>query len=102
MRWFPTTKIGKISFWLGVSSFGLMFIQYWTAMIMQKIDPLGQSAGSVFVIPGILAIMGILIAGVTSVIALTKYKDRAILLFIPVLIGLFGLFLVAGELFFPH
>ena len=61
------------------------------------------SIQQMFVIaPGILTMLCILTAGVMSVIALTKYKDHAILLFVPALIGAFGLLFVIGEFIFPH
>jgi len=92
MYWFPRTKIGKFSFWLGVSAFVLMYLQYWAAMLFQT---------SVFW-PGILVMVGILAAGVCSVVAFVKYKERGVLLLVPALIGCFGLLFVLGELFFPH
>ena len=93
MYWFPKSKVGRISFWVGISAFVLMYLQYWIAMLFNTSIPIPL---------GLLAIIGLIAAGIISVIALTKYKDRAILLFMPALAGLFGLLLVAGELFFPH
>jgi len=92
MYWFPKSKIGRISFWLGVSAFILMFLQYWIAMLFQ----------TSFILPGILVMVAIIASGVSAVIALIKHKDKAILLIIPLLIGLFGIFFVIGELVFPH
>lgn len=54
------------------------------------------------IIFGLLAMAGILASGIMSLIAIIKEKDYAILLFLPVLFGLFGLFMVIGELVFPH
>ena len=54
------------------------------------------------IIPGFIAIFAILTAGVTSIISIIKYKDYALMLIIPVLIGLFGLMLVLGEFLIPH
>jgi len=90
--WFPKTKIGRISFWVGVSAFVLLYVQYWLAMLFQ----------TSIIFPGLLALFCILVAGASSILALTKYKDRSILLFVPALIGCFGLLLVLGEFLFPH
>lgn len=93
MYWFPKTKIGKVSFWIGVAAFIIMYLQYWVAMLF-KISIPGYS--------GFLAVILILGAGISSVVALTKYKDKAILLFVSAFIGMLGLLLVIGEFVFPH
>ena len=93
MYGFPKTKIGKISFWIAISAFILMYLQYWYAMLFKT---------SVPPIMGLLAVLCVCVAGVTSIIALTKYRDHAILLFLSALIGVFGFLLVIGEFFFPH
>jgi hypothetical protein len=93
MRWFPTTKIGKISFWVGVGAFILLYLQYWYAMLFQT---------SVSPVLGLLPMLCILAAGVGSVVALTKYRDRAILLFLSAGIGALALLFLVGEFLFPH
>jgi len=92
MYWFPKSLLGKISFWIFVTAFALMYLQYWAAMLFKT---------SVF-LPGLLVMVGILGAGIASVIALVK-KDRAILLWITGVVGcLFPLAFLVGELFLPH
>ena len=100
MYWMPKTKIGKISFWICISAFVLLFSQYWLSMLFSNNcvgdlcpDPGGFSI-LVKVVPGILAIALILITCVTSLIAIVKYHDRAILLFLPVLIGFMGIIFI--------
>jgi hypothetical protein len=93
MRWFPKSKLGKVSFWAGISGFALVYLQYWFAMLFQT---------SVPPVMGILAMLCVCAAGVTSVISLTKYGDRAILLFLSAFIGLLGIVFVLGEFLFPH
>jgi len=93
MHWFPKTKIGKISFWVGVSAFILIYLQYWLAMLFQKSAPIPL---------GLLAMLCLCVAGVTSIISLTKYRDHAILLFVSALIGCLGVLFVLGEFLFPH
>lgn len=93
MRWFPKSKIGKISFWVGVAAFVLMYSQYWFAMITSLSIPVPL---------GIIVIVCMCASGIGSVVALTKYRDRAILLYLSALIGAFGLLLILGEFLFPH
>ena len=54
------------------------------------------------VIPGLLAMGCILVAGITSIISIIKYKDYAISLFLSSLIGILGIIFVLGEIFVPH
>lgn len=94
MNMLPTTKIGKISFWVVIGAFIAIYLNYWLAMIFG-----GQR---VFAIPGMLTVGAVCICGITSIIAITKYKDRAILLFVSAFLGLLGWIFVAGEFLFPH
>ena len=93
MYWFPKSKMGKVSFWLGISSFALLFIQYWISMLFHATLPIPI---------GFLTVICMLVAGILSVIALVRRQDHAILLFVPALFGLLGLFFVLGELIFQH
>jgi len=93
MYWFPKTKIGKISFWVGVSAFVLVYAQYWLAMLFQASSP---------ILLGIITMICVCVSGVTSIVALTKYRDRAILLFLSAAIGAMGILFVLGEFLFPH
>lgn len=43
-----------------------------------------------------------LASGVVALVAATKYKDRGLLVYIPLAFGLFALFLAVGELAFPY
>jgi hypothetical protein len=51
---------------------------------------------------GLLSMISIISGGVLSFIALFKKKDRALLLYVPLLIGVLGLLFLLGELLFPH
>jgi hypothetical protein len=93
MRWFPKSKIGKISFWVGVAAFILMYLQYWVAMAFQVSIPIPM---------GIVVMLCICASGIGAIVALTKYKDRAIFVWLSLLVGLFGFVFVAGEFLFPH
>jgi hypothetical protein len=54
------------------------------------------------IILGLAAMISILFGGVLSLLALFKKKDRAILLYLPLLIGVLGLVFIVGEFVFPH
>jgi hypothetical protein len=92
MYWFPKIKIGKISFWIDVSAFLLIFLPYWIAMLFHI----------TFISLGILAMLCACVAGVTSVIAFTKHRDHAILLLVSAFIGAMALSFILGEFLFPH
>ena len=51
---------------------------------------------------GLLAMVSVLVSGILSFISIIKYKERAILIFIPVILGVLGLIFVLGEIFIPH
>jgi hypothetical protein len=92
MYFYPRSKIGRVSFWLAVVSLALMYVQYWFAMIFETSVRF----------PGLLVVLGICAGGVSAVVALTKYKDQAVLLIIAAIIGLLGFAMVIGELLLPH
>ena len=114
----PKTKIGKISFWLVICGVLVIILMNIIVGQMQKNDicnaedicqpaPGDWEANQTFVlitniIPSLLAMGCILIAGITSIVAIIKYKDRAIFLFISALIGLLGILFVIGEFAVPH
>ena len=89
----PKTKIGKISFWLVMLGLALLFVPYWIAMAFKISMPPAS---------GFLSIGLMVIFGITSVVAIIKNKDKAILLFVSALFGLFGIFFVLGEFLVPH
>ena len=92
VNWMPKTKIGKISFWLTMLGIALVYIPYWLAMAFDMS----------FKLTGFVAIGLLVIFGISSMVSIIKYKDRAILLFVSSLAGLFGILLVIGEFLFPH
>ena len=117
MYWFPKTKMGKISFWLVI--FGILVIILMNIMstIMSRNDicdaegcepaPGDWELNFVFmfftrIFISLLAMGCVVIAGITSIIAITKYRDRAILLFLSALLGIMGIMFVLGEILVPH
>lgn len=98
---FPRTKFGKYSLILIILFF--LFFMFMNFLIL-----LGQRGGKNFFsnlrlsIPGLLAGVFGICSFFTGIISIIKSKERAILVFISTLIGLFILFFVAGEVIFPH
>jgi len=93
MNWYPKTKLGKISFWGTVAGIILMYSSYWIAMIGNIRIPIPF---------GLTSIILELIFGTISIVLIIRNKDRAILLFLSALIGLFAWFMLIGEFLFPH
>lgn len=54
------------------------------------------------IVLGLLAMASILLSGIMSFISIIKYRERAILIFIPVALGILGLIFLLGELIIPH
>jgi len=93
MRWLPKTRLGKISFWGTVAGIILIYSSYWIAMIGNVRIPVPF---------GITSIALMLIFGTISIVLIIRNKDRAILLFLSALLGLFAWFMLIGEFTFPH
>ena len=53
-------------------------------------------------IPVMLAGVSILSAGITGIISIVKYKERSILVFLALAMGVFALLFILGEFLFPH
>ena len=90
----PKTRIGKISFWIAIGAFISTYLNYWLAMIF--------GSQRVFAVPGMLTVGAMITCGITSIIAITKYRDRAILLFVSAILGVLGIMFVLGEFLAPH
>ncbi len=114
----PRTKLGKVSFWLVISSILIIFILNVISGIMSKNDictaegicqpaPEDLELNSTFVLftrilPGLLAMGCVVIAGILSIVVIVKYKERAILLFLSALLGLLGSIFMLGEILTIH
>lgn len=110
----PKTKIGKVSFWLVISGLLVIVVLNVVAELMQandRCDANGicysnvEEGGWVWltrIIPSLLAMAAICTAGITSIVAIAKYRDRAILLFLSSLLGIMGMLFVLGEIFIEH
>jgi hypothetical protein len=90
----PKTKIGKISFWMVIVAFIGIYLNYWLSMLSDGTWRI--------VMPGFLMVGAVCICGIISIIAIVKYRDRAILLFLSSLLGILGIMFVLGEFLVPH
>lgn len=108
----PRTKIGKISFWLAVSGVLIIIILNIISGLMQKNDSCDENGicysnpeglgRTIRIIFSLLAMAAVCISFITTLIAIIKYKDYALLLIIPLLLGLMGIMFVLGEFLVPH
>ena len=99
MRFIPNTKLGRLSVWLIVTFFvflGLFFV----------FVNLGERGGDTFfsnlklTIPILIAAFCAIGSFITGVLSFRK--ERAVLVFISSLIGLFVLWWCVMEIVFPH
>lgn len=99
---FPKTKLGKWSVLLIILFFLMLFV-FWVLVGL-----VGMRGGETFFSNIPLALTGISMAilGISSfftgIISIIKKKERAVLVFISTVIGLFILWFVSAELLFPH
>jgi hypothetical protein len=95
----PHTVSGKWSLALG-AAFVLMFtINVAVLMPVADLAPWRQTVVPFY---GILMILSGLGAGVLSALSIIRKQERSWLVWLMLLPGLFILFLLAGEIFFPH
>jgi hypothetical protein len=94
----PKTMIGKIS--LGLSGLGIfLFFLTYAGVITADFG-----STTPFLIPLTIAYLSlglIMISGITSIVSIVRYKDKAILLFASASIGILGILLVLREVLFP-
>jgi len=112
MYWLPKTKIGKIFFWMVISGFLTIVLLNAIASIMPTkniCDSKGECYPdpndwyrNISIVVSLLAMASECIGGIGSIVAVVKYKDRAALLFLPILIGIMGILFLLGEFLFQH
>lgn len=136
MKWYPKTKLGKISLWLGLSGIIAIILLnifaenaycglcpegfrkdrnscnpecYYSEppCLSPSVEPFcnmeeNDSWRPFDIVLGLLAMASILGSGIISLISIIKCRERAILIFIPVILGIFGLIFILGEIFIPH
>lgn len=98
---FPKTKKGK-------RSVGLIVVFFVLFGIFQLLVASGQRGGETFfsnlllTIPITLAAICGIFAFFTGIIGVIKNKERSVLVFLSIIIGLFILLFCLGEIIFPH
>ncbi len=95
----PSTRLGWWSFGLGVLFILLFLVNSFVFMPLQTNEPWQQ-----IVLPfyGIFMLLCGLASGATGLIAILRRGERSWLAWLPVLFALWVLFMVFGEILFPH
>jgi hypothetical protein len=93
----PRNTLGKWSFGLAIAFVVLMAAPWFLSQIISETIgvPFGFSFGMLSIISGIAAL-------ITGLISTFKYKERSLLVFLSILIGLFALVFIIGEFVVPH
>jgi hypothetical protein len=93
----PKTKLGKWSFGLAIAFVVLMTAPWFLSRIISETIgiPFGFSFGTLSILSGIAAL-------VTGLISTLQYKERSLLVFLSILIGLFALVVIIAEFVVPH
>lgn len=103
MKLLPSTKLGKLSLKFVVGYF-LIFI--FTAVVI--IGLFKQEGGETFSdnlylsIPMFSAFGLVIAAFVTGIVSIIKYKERSLLVYLPIALGLLIAFFIVGKLATPH
>jgi hypothetical protein len=103
MNILPKTKLGKWSLWLLAGFFLLLLF---TTVIV--VGLFNQEGGKTFIdnlyisIPMFSAFGSAIAAFVIGVVSVWKYKERALIIAIPIIIGLLVTLFILGEVTTPH
>jgi hypothetical protein len=104
----PKTILGKWSLGLIATMPVLFFIGPFLTNLLYKSVPAGNTilediAGRpVLVLTMIAAMVSGISALITGLIAVTRQKERAPLVYVAIIIGAFLMLFLAGEVLFPH
>ena len=97
----PYSKIGKWSVWLILLFFKFLTIFFFFIYI-------GESGGETFfsnlylTIPFLIAVSSGILAFFTGLFSIFKTKDHCLTIYFSIVIGLFVLIFILGEIIFPH
>jgi len=103
MKALPKTRLGKWSCGL-ILAFAILFL-FTTIVIVGLFKQQGGNTifDNLFIsVPMISAITCAIAAFVTGVISVWKYKERSLVVFVPITIGLLIALFVLGEVTTPH
>ena len=97
----PTTDLGKWSAWLIVAFAILLGVFY---ILVAS----GQRGGDTFLsnpiltVPMLLAATSAIAAFIIGLISVVKRKERSVAVVLAIVVGLFVIIFVLGEVIFPH
>lgn len=96
----PSTRMGWLSFWFAIAFVVMMGVNQTVLMNLPELDGIARGAVIVY---GLAMLAVGLTAGLTGLIAMWRKGERsAYVVLLPVIVGLFVLMLVLGEVFFEH
>ncbi|MFH1181378.1 MAG: hypothetical protein V1702_00295 [Candidatus Woesearchaeota archaeon] len=98
MQILPKTRLGKWSACLLLAFLLLIGVVALVVALGQR----GPEFNPIIGVPMILAMVSGVSAFFTGIISIIKYKERAVIVFITSLIGLYLLFMLVGEFTVPH
>lgn len=90
----PSTRLGKTALRVAVPSIGLL-------AIVAAIGITGRGTPWL-VVPGLLIVAGVIVAGVAAVVAIATHGERSMVAVVLALVGLFAIAFVVGELVFSE
>ena len=97
----PKTVPGKWSVWL-ITAFIVLFAIFWVSVAAGQRGGEGFFDNLLLAIPMMLAGISGIASFFTGLIGLTRYRERSILVYPAMLIGLCVLLFTVAEIAFPH
>ncbi len=81
----------------------ILFILFLSSPILSRLMlPLLRALHPRFPVQSVVVFLSGIAALVTGIISIIKFRERAILVFLATLVGLFALLFLLGEFLFPH
>jgi hypothetical protein len=97
----PGTALGKWSIWL-IVGFIVLFGSFWLMVATGQRGGEGFFDNLLLTVPVLLAAAAAIASFITGLVSLIKYRERSILIYPAMAIGLFVLIFVVGEIAVPH
>jgi hypothetical protein len=98
----PTTTLGKWTIGLIISLFVFFLLSVAIVNLGHQTGGETVTANNYIAIPMLIAVISGVSAFITGIIAILKYKERSLLVFIATFIGLNILVFLLGEFLSPH
>ena len=97
----PKTVAGKWSLWL-ITAFIVLFASFLVSVAAWQRGGEGFFDNLLLAVPMVLAGISGIASFLTGLVGVTRYRERSILVYPAMLIGLCVLLFAAGEIAFPH